>query len=195
MKHFFEPGFGHGHGHGRGRHRRGMFGPGIAAFDLRFERGFERGWGGRWGGRTRRGDVKFLVLEMLAEAPRHGYEIIRAIEEKRGFRPSAGSIYPTLQFLEEGGFVTSAEVDGKRVYTITDSGRALLADRATERDDDEDDNEPDARHRLKQAAMKLAAAVMGARGTEEATLEKVRTILDRARKEIYGLLAEDEDED
>jgi DNA-binding PadR family transcriptional regulator len=130
---------------------------------------------------------------MLAETPRHGYEIIGAIEEKRGFRPSAGSIYPTLQFLEDGGFVTSAEVDGKRVYTITDAGRTLLADR-TERDEDgeETDEVPSARHRLKHAAIKLAAAVMGARGADEPTLEKVRAILDQARKDIYALLATDE---
>jgi len=192
MKHFFHE---HGHFGGRGRHRRGMFGPGpgFPGFDG-FERGFEKGFGGRWKARTRRGDMKFLVLEMLAETPRHGYEIIREIEEKRGFRPSAGSIYPTLQFLEDGGFVTSAEVEGKRVYTITESGRAMLADRAAERDDDEDegDNEHDARHNLKHAAIKLAGAVMSARGADEATLEKVRTILDRARKEVYGLLAEDD---
>jgi DNA-binding PadR family transcriptional regulator len=171
-----------------------MFGPGFQGFDLRFERGFEKGFGGRWGSRTRRGDMKFLVLEMLAEAPRHGYEIIRAIEEKRGFRPSAGSIYPTLQLLEDGGFVTGAEVDGKRVYTITDSGRALLANRAADHDDegDDDDETPDAKHRLKHTAIKLASAVMSARGADEATLEKVRVILDRARKEIYALLAEDE---
>jgi DNA-binding PadR family transcriptional regulator len=187
MRHFFEP------GHGRGRHRRGVFGAGFQGFDVRFERGFEKGFGGRWGSRTRRGDMKFLVLEMLAETPRHGYEIIGAIEEKRGFRPSAGSIYPTLQFLEDGGFVTSAEVDGKRVYTITDAGRALLADR-TERDEDgeETDEVPSARHRLKHAAIKLAAAVMGARGADEPTLEKVRAILDQARKDVYALLASDE---
>ncbi|HTW85627.1 MAG TPA: PadR family transcriptional regulator [Candidatus Sulfotelmatobacter sp.] len=190
MNHFFHE---HGHIHGRGRHRRGVFGPGFP-FDVRFERGFEKGFGGRWKARTRRGDMKFLVLETIAEQPRHGYEIIRAIEEKRGFRPSAGSIYPTLQFLEDGGFVSGAEVDGKRVYTITDAGRAMLADRANEREDDEDaiDEDDDARHRLKHAAIKLAGAVMSARGADESTLEKVRTILDRARKEIYGLLAEDE---
>ena len=75
--------------------------------------------GGGAFGRTRRGEAKFFVLEILAQAPQHGYEIIRAIEEKRGFRPSPGSIYPTLQMLEEGGFVTGVVHEGKRVYTIT----------------------------------------------------------------------------
>ena len=165
----------------------------MRGFDRNFERGFNRGFGGGWQGRTRRGDVKFLVLDVLAAGPRHGYEIIGAIEEKRGFRPSPGSIYPTLQMLEDGSFVTSAEVDGKRVYTITDAGRALLANRTADADDDEDgDDEPTGRERLKASAMKLAAAVMGTRGTDEATLEKVRAILDKARKDVYAILASDE---
>jgi DNA-binding PadR family transcriptional regulator len=159
-------------------------------FEHRFGREFARGFGGG-PGRARRGDVKFLVLELLTDAPRHGYDIIGAIEERRGFRPSPGSIYPTLQMLEDGGFVTSAEVDGKRVYTITDSGRELLSSRTAEAGDDADE-EFEARHRLRASAIKLGAAVMGLRGSDDATLDKVRTILDRARKEIYGILATDE---
>jgi len=175
------------HDHLHGGHRGFMRG-----FDRNFERGFNRGFGGGWKGRTRRGDVKYLVLDVLAEGPRHGYEIIGAIEEKRGFRPSPGSIYPTLQMLEDGSFVTSADVDGKRIYTITDAGRALLADRTKDGDDEDADDAPDARHRLKASAMKLAAAVMGTRGNDEATVDKVRAILDKARKEIYAILASDE---
>lgn len=177
-KHFHE-GFEGRHGE-RFRHR----------FEHRFGREFARGFGGG-PARARRGDVKFLVLEVLSESPRHGYDIIGEIEERRGFRPSPGSIYPTLQMLEDGGFVTSTEVDGKRVYTITDSGRQLLANRTTEATDDTDDG-PQAHHRLKGSAIKLAAAVMSLRGSDEATLDRVRTILDRARKEIYGILATDE---
>ncbi len=151
---------------------------------------FRRGFGGGWGPRTRRGGIKFLVLEALLEGPRHGYEIIGAIEQKRGFRPSAGSIYPTLQMLEDGGFVSSADVEGKRVYTITESGRTLLNERADDFDGGED--EPDATDRLRGAAMKLGAAVMSARGSDEATLDRIREILDRARKDVYGVLATDE---
>jgi DNA-binding PadR family transcriptional regulator len=94
--------------------------------------------------------------------------------------------------LEDGGFVTAAEVEGKRVYTITDAGRTLLANRAADSDDGDDEGEPDARHRLKASAMKLAAAVVGTRGTDDATLDRVRAILDKARKEIYAILASDE---
>lgn len=167
-----------------GRHGRHRHGGGPGGFGW-------QGFGGRWGGRTRRGDMKFLVLETLTGGPRHGYEIIVAIEEKRGFRPSPGSVYPTLQMLEDGGFVSAAEIDGKRVYTITDAGRALLANRAPDADDDEEDAH-EVRHRLKESAMKLGAAVMSARGSDEPTLERIREILDRARKEIYTLLASDE---
>jgi DNA-binding PadR family transcriptional regulator len=61
----------------------------------------------------------------------HGYEMIKALEEKSGgfYTPSPGSVYPTLQMLEEGGYVTVSEVEGKKVYTITDAGRAMLAER------------------------------------------------------------------
>ena len=150
--------------------------------------GHSGGFGGRWGSRTRRGEGKYLVLESLMAGPQHGYEIMSAIEEKRGFRPSPGSIYPTLQMLDEGGFVTSTESDGKRVYTITDSGRELLANRAAGSDDDEADN---ARQRAKQSAMKLMAAMVSARASDDATLDKISEVLDRARREIYTLLATD----
>ena len=87
---------------------------------------FTRAFGGDFP-RMRRGGMKFLLLEMLKEGPRHGYELISDLENRfRGYRPSPGSVYPTLQMLEEGGFVAGREVDGKRVYMITEAGLALL---------------------------------------------------------------------
>ena len=173
--------FGHRHGGGRGAPMWGA--------------GFGRDWGGwkagAWTPRTRRGDVKYLVLELLAEGPRHGYDIIKGIEERRGVRPSAGSVYPTLQLLEDGGFVTSEQVDGKRVYTITAAGRELLANRAADPDDEEDEA-PSVRHKLRDSVMKFIAAVWNARHTDDATLEKVREIVDKARKDVYTILASDE---
>jgi DNA-binding PadR family transcriptional regulator len=87
--------------------------------------GFGPGEGGRFFGR---GDMKFALLELLRERPMYGYEMMKALEEKSGgfYSPSPGSIYPTLQMLEERNFVSAAEVDGKKVYSITDTGRALL---------------------------------------------------------------------
>lgn len=175
----------------RHRHGGGHGGPRIWGL------GYSKEWGGwkagGWAGRARRGDVKYLVLELLAEGPRHGYDIIKGIEERRGVRPSAGSVYPTLQLLEDGGFVTSEQIDGKRVYTITDAGRALLANRAGDPDADEDaDEAPDVRHKLRESVMKFVAAVWNARHTDDATLEKVREVVDKARKDVYTILASDD---
>src|ERR1044071_9767016 len=92
-------------------------------------RGWAKGFGCEFP-RMRRGDIKFLLLEVLRHGPKHGYEIIQYLEENyRGYRPSPGSVYPTLQMLEEGGFVTSEEIDGKRVYSITSQGEKLLKER------------------------------------------------------------------
>jgi len=78
-----------------------------------------------------KGDLKYVILDLLKDKPSHGYEIIRALEERfHGFySPSAGSIYPTLQLLEDMGYVKSSEQDGKKVHTITEEGRHFLAER------------------------------------------------------------------
>ncbi|MFJ1702135.1 PadR family transcriptional regulator [Kitasatospora sp. NPDC088346] len=96
------PGFG---GHGRGGHGRG---------------------GGRRGGRARRGDVRASLLALLTERPMHGYEMITEIGERTGgaWRPSPGSVYPTLQLLEEQGMIQAREVSGKRLFDLTETGRA-----------------------------------------------------------------------
>ena len=96
--------------------------------------------GGPWrGGRMfEQGDLKFVILSLLEERPRHGYDIIKAIEEKSGgtYSPSAGTVYPTLTLLEEMGFATAtADEGGKRVYQITDAGRAHLAEHRATVDD------------------------------------------------------------
>ena len=80
------------------------------------------------GGYFGRGGIKFAILELLKEKPRHGYDIIREMEERSGgvYTPSPGVIYPTLQALEDQDYVTSNEQEGKKVYSITDSGSAYL---------------------------------------------------------------------
>lgn len=106
---------------GEGRHGRGRGGAG--------------GFGGRGGGRGGRGArvfhhgaLRLVVLALIAESPRHGYEIIKAIEERLAgsYSPSPGVIYPTLTLLQELGHVTVEENDGKKRYSITDEGRAWL---------------------------------------------------------------------
>ncbi len=95
-----------------------------------FGRGPWRGHGfGPGRGRMfEKGDLKYVVLDLIKDKPAHGYEVMRALEDRfRGFySPSAGSVYPTLQMLEDLGYVTSTQQDGKKVYEITASGREFL---------------------------------------------------------------------
>src|SRR5262245_49051463 len=108
------------------------------------------GWGPhrRGRGRARRGDVRFALLRLLAEEPRNGYQLIQAIEERSEglWRPSPGSVYPTLAQLEDEGLIRSVEADGARRFEITDAGREQLDGRADEPDpwesSDEDADNP-----------------------------------------------------
>ena len=79
-----------------------------------------------------KGDFKYLILDLLRNKPSHGYEVIRELEERfHGFySPSPGVVYPTLQYLEDMGYVTSKEQDGKKVYTITSEGLKFLDDQS-----------------------------------------------------------------
>jgi DNA-binding PadR family transcriptional regulator len=88
-------------------------------------RGHMGGSGARY---FERGGIKFAILEMLKTKPRHGYDIIREMEEQSGgfYSPSPGAVYPTLQALEDQDLVTSAAEEGKKVYTITEAGAAYL---------------------------------------------------------------------
>jgi len=72
--------------------------------------------------------MKYVILRLLKEKPRHGYEIIKALEERMGgcYTPSPGTVYPTLQLLEDQGYVRAVETEGKRVYHITPEGQAFL---------------------------------------------------------------------
>lgn len=83
-----------------------------------------------------RGGVKYALLELLQQENMHGYQMMKALEEQSGgtYKPSAGSIYPTLQMLRDQGFVNSSKIEGKKVFEITDEGRAYLLE---ERDNEE----------------------------------------------------------
>jgi DNA-binding PadR family transcriptional regulator len=84
--------------------------------------------------RFEKGDIKYVILDLLREKSSYGYEIIRALEERFGgmYTPSAGTVYPTLQMLEEIGFVTSAQVEGRRVFTITPAGNKFLEEQKSQ---------------------------------------------------------------
>ena len=86
------------------------------------------------GARARRGDIRTAILRLLAEQPMHGYQIIQELSTRSGgvWNPSAGSIYPTLQQLADEGLVDSEESAGKKVYHLTDAGRAAVDDLGAE---------------------------------------------------------------
>jgi DNA-binding PadR family transcriptional regulator len=159
--------------------------------------GFRRMFGGRAFGRgiIRRGDIRPLILAALASKPMHGYEVIQALEAQSGgrWRPSAGSVYPTLQQLQDEGLVSSEEVDGRRTYTLTEAGRtAAAANPAPDPwSDDDAADEPN----LPRAGMHLMGAVMQVNrlGSPHARAEAARILAD-ARRQVYRLLAEDENE-
>lgn len=98
----------------------------------------EGGRGGRFGGGGRGrvfgpGDLKLLLLDLIQEKPRHGYELIKELEQKfgGGYAPSPGSVYPTLTLLEELGYISSTATSGTRkLFTITDEGKRFLAENA-----------------------------------------------------------------
>ncbi len=97
------------------------FSPG--AWGFRAGRGRRRQWFGA-------GDMKYVILKLVRDKPRHGYEVMKELEERMHgcYSPSPGTVYPTLQWLEDEGLVVAREVDGKKVYEITDTGRTFLDD-------------------------------------------------------------------
>lgn len=146
------------------------------------------------GGRRRRGDVRTALLRLLSERPMHGYDLITELEDRSGgvWRPSPGSIYPTLQLLEDEGLLKAEDQDGKRVYAITDAGRAELEERTKRSgrppwDPGVDEGLAD----LREAGFKLAAASMqvAKTGTTEQRTQAAGILAD-ARRKLYALLAE-----
>ncbi|MGV8840587.1 MAG: PadR family transcriptional regulator [Bauldia sp.] len=114
-------------------HLAGPFGRGFGPFG-RGGPGSGRGRGGpdgfRFGRFLRDGDLRLVALALLEEGPRHGYDLIKALEERSAgfYSPSPGVVYPTLTYLEEAGYAVSAPDGNKKVYSITDAGRAYLAE-------------------------------------------------------------------
>ncbi len=146
------------------------------------------------GGRARRGDVRAAILALLSERPMHGYEIIQELVERTGgvWRPSPGSVYPTLQLLEDEGMVTHEEDRGKRSFSLTDEGRAAAAElskRAAPWEEVTADLDP-AAFRLRDAVIQLFAAVgqIARAGSPEQQAE-AETILAETRRRLYALLA------
>lgn len=172
-------------GHGHGRHGWGEDGP----HHLRelFE-------GFREHAAMRRGGVRHAVLGALKQRPMHGYQVIQELERQSGgrWRPSAGSVYPTLQQLEDEGLVQSAEVDGRRTYNLTDAGRAA-AEEAPRTMPWGAGASAEASSDLRLLAVQLvAAAVQVKRVGSPAAIEEARRLLGETRRTLYGLLADED---
>ena len=145
----------------------------------------------------RRGDIRTALLVVLEEGPGHGYDLIQRLEGKTdgGWRPSPGSVYPTLQMLEDEGLVRSTERDGKRTFELTEAGVAEAAARV-----EEAGGTPwelagrgwhmhgELRSSMGQLAMAMRQVV--AAGTDDQRARAVEILKD-ARKRIYAILAED----
>lgn len=166
-----------------------MFGPGATGF-------------GKSNFRWRifdRGDLKYMILELLRDRPMHGYEVMRALEETSGgaYTASPGSVYPTLQSLEDDGYVSSEESDGRKVYTITEEGRAFL--------DTNQDRVEQILHRIGEFAKHFSGAPMTdvtrsfmrlahasfeqsiRRVGDESSMDRMREILEKAAREIENV--------
>lgn len=180
---------------------RGPRGP-WALFSLgrggwRMGRGFRGHWGPP-GPRARRGDVRAAVLALLAEQPMHGYQVIQELENRTGgvWRVSPGSVYPTLQLLEDEGLIASQEIEGRRVFSLTESGRARVdalrkEGQAAPWDDVAGEDDEPFRN-LRGAAFQLGAAAMQvAQAGSKEQVERTVAILNEARRKIYAILAED----
>lgn len=196
----------HGHdrghrGHGEGRGRRPWTG---------FDADFSAFFGGSGGPKRRgpfgggrmfeQGDLKLVILNLLEEKPRHGYEIIKDLEERSGGRytPSAGAVYPTLTMLEDMGYaVATPEEGGKKVYAITDAGRAHLAENRPVVDELFDrvsqigdavfgDNVRPARDAMINLAKEFGSAMMTGRRTPE-QIAAIAAILEKAAADLRGI--------
>jgi len=146
------------------------------------------------GSQVGRGEVQPAVLALLKEQGMHGYQIIQELSERSGgvWNPSPGSIYPILQQLEDQRMVTSEKVGGKRIYSLTDSGRELVDTLPTEALWDVlAQSDPGRRLREVFHALMVVTSQVGRTGSP-VQIEKTTEILSEARKRIYGQLAEGE---
>jgi len=188
-------GFGLWRGHGRPQSGTGECGPARFKFGPHGPHGPHGHGRGPWS-RARRGNVRAAILSVLAEEPMHGYQVMQRLEESSGgmWRPSPGSVYPTLQLLEDQGFIKGEEVEGRRVFSLTEAGK-VEAEASRERHgapwESPEHGAEGSRFKLRKAVFQIGAAVkqVGTTGSSE-QVEQALEILADARKRIYESLAE-----
>ena len=148
------------------------------------------------GTRVGRGDVRAAVLALLAERPMHGYQIINEIDERSGgsWKPSPGSVYPTLQLLADEGLVAVDESDGRKTYSLIPEGQQV-ADAAADKSapwESSGGRDSSRASALPKAGIDLAqAAAQVARTGSPAQIKQAVDVLDEARRKLYSILAQD----
>ncbi|MEO7962405.1 MAG: PadR family transcriptional regulator [Gemmatimonadaceae bacterium] len=165
-------------------------------------RGRRRGGPFRGGRIFEQGDLKYVILQLLADKPRHGYEIIKALEDRfaGAYAPSAGTVYPTLSLLEDIGYATvTLEEGGKKIYAITDEGRKYLEENRSAVDDIFDRITDlgasflsDSMGDLSRSYASVGRAVYASAARyykDKEKVAKVREILERAARDIDEALA------
>jgi DNA-binding PadR family transcriptional regulator len=148
--------------------------------------------GSGYGGGVRRGEVRDLLLAALLDGPAHGYELMGWLEERSGgrWRPSPGSVYPLLQLFEDEGLAEGREHGGRKVFALTEAGRAQ-ADQGRVRDLAADPAALPPHHELRAEvrALHAAARQVGTAGSA-AQVEQAAAVVRAARQALYRLLAE-----
>lgn len=151
-------------------------------------------------GRSRRGDIRAAILALLSETPMHGYQIITELQTRSegAWRPSPGSVYPTLQALEDQGLIRTTERDGKKVSELTEAGREAAAEvlaGASMPWADAAAEVGDAHFAFFDLMRQVGAAAMqvGRAGTARQLAEAAKVLTD-TRRRLYRILADDEDE-
>jgi DNA-binding PadR family transcriptional regulator len=147
-----------------------------------------------------KGDIKYVILDLLKNRPSYGYEIMHSLEEHfHGFySPSAGSVYPTLQMLEDMGYVISSERDGKKVYTITEQGRNFLTDHKDivhkiknhMRDWRGERNQEDLRETFHELRVMIHHLSRKARRMDADRLSRIKDIINEACRNIEDIIEE-----
>ncbi|SEG10298.1 Transcriptional regulator PadR-like family protein [Thermomonospora echinospora] len=205
----------HGHGCGTGGHARGagfegMFG-GMSGGGGPAPWGGHGPWGhggppwvrrGPWQGRrARKGNIRAAILALLAEEPRNGYQIIQQIDQRSGgaWKPSPGAVYPALQQLADEGLIRVEEGQGRKTCSLTDEGRAYVAEHPDELAAPWEEMTPDLGEGVpdlfRQAARTGAAVMQIVHAGSPEQVAQARDVLADTRRKLYRILAEDEQEE
>jgi DNA-binding PadR family transcriptional regulator len=186
----------HGEGGGHRHHRGGSGSRGGFPFGGFGGSGFPSGPSWRGGRKARRGDIRTAALLLLAEEPRNGYQIMQEVQERSDgvWHPSPGSVYPALQQLEDEGLIRSEELDGRKVFRLTDAGRAHVEERGADRPAPWEQMSGDLGTQAVELAKIMREVAFAFKQVlhtgSDTQIEEARKVLATARRDLYRILAE-----